>query len=706
MEDDLEYTKILLALMELPFQVGKTLLVDFLNGNYKNKSVIKNRLDELENFDSLGWTKEEIYREIDRLVANGMIEMVQSDYNRFVKVMSLTIKGRNEITNPTLDAKQLKNKIEFKRTEINDEDREKFVALDAFLKSYNDEQKKAIISEAEKILCIAGAGSGKTTVLTKRVEFLVKYRGVSPEKILAITFTRKARQEMERRLFELEIRGVRVHTFNSFCEGILQKHGAEIYGRPIRVQSYGDKILAMNMALGNLGLDMDDALRSYYTEQQRRFKTGNQLSNSFMNDCFSVMDYFKVTGEEEYDFSKDVNNKNRHNAQRIYKITQYLKEHMEMQGLRDYTDQILDAIKFLKVRSDVIPDFEHVLVDEYQDVNAAQVELIHLLKPQNLFAVGDPRQSIFGWRGSEVRYIINFERDYGESEVIHLTKNYRSSKEIVDFMNRSIVDMGLPDLEHHNIFENSVIKILDFDSEDAERKFVIDKILGSDIPRDEIFVLARTNRQLMELSRVMKDRGISHVVKTDEVRNPKDAALGDITLATVHAIKGLEATSVFVIGVNEQNFPCKATDHPAIEMIKTDDYDKIEEEKRLFYVAISRAKEILYLTYSGKKLTYFITDEMRELIGEKVDVSQKMDESTEIVNQNVSNELKSWRSVVSKEKGVPAYVVLSNVVVDEISRKMPTSAEELTKVNGIGPTKLMEYGAKILEIVSTDFDEG
>jgi len=649
-DKNLNYIKILKALMELPFQVGKNLLADFLNGNYKNKSVIKNKLDELYTFDTLNWSKDKIYREIDKLVANGMIELSTSDYNHFIKVLKLTIKGKNEINSPTLLSKQLKNKIVFKKTEVTKDDREKFEALDSFLNGYNDEQKKAIISEAEKILCVAGAGSGKTEVLTKRIEFLVKYKNIPADKILAITFTRKARQEMEKRLDELNVRGVNVHTFNSFCEGILKKYEADIYGVPMRVQNYRDKILAMNMAFGNLGIDMDDALQGYFTPQQRRFKKGNQLANSFMNDCFSIMDYFKVTGEEEYDFSKDVDEKNKYNAQRIYQITKYLKEHMIIQGLRDYTDQLIDATKFLKENDEKIPRFEHILVDEYQDVNAMQIELLGLLlgaargipskmgtgvpsssvahkgvpskmgtpkevpfSSGNLFAVGDPRQAIFGWRGSDINYILNFEKDYGESEVIHLTKNYRSAKEIVEFMNHSIKDMGLPDLEGHHEFK-AKIKVLDFKSESDEMNFVVKKILESDVPREEIFVLARTNRQLMELSQILKKKGISHIVKTDEVKNPKVVMKGDVTLATVHAIKGLEAKKVFVIGCNEQNFPCKTSDHPVIEMIKTNDYDKHEEEKRLFYVAISRAKEILYLTYSGKKPTYFINEDMRKLV--------------------------------------------------------------------------------------------
>lgn len=697
MEEDLSYLHILKALMELPFQVGKNLLADFLTGDYSNKSITKNRLDELDNFDTLSWDKDKIYREVDKLVANGMIEVVTSDYNRFVKILSLTIKGRNEITRPTLPSKKLASKVEFVKTEITDKDRARFEIMGNFLDSFNDEQKKAIISEASNLLCVAGAGSGKTTVLTKRIEFLVKYKDVDPSKILAITFTRKAREEMEKRLFELGVRGVLVHTFNSFCERILRKYGDIIYGRPIRVQSYGDKILAMNMALAGMGISMEDAINGYFTLQQRKFKTGTQMANSFMNDCFSVMDYFKVSGQETYDFSKDADAKNKHNAQRIYRIIQHLKDHMETQGLRDFSDQVIDAIKFMKEYPEHIPQFEHVLVDEYQDVNAMQIDLLGLLKPDNLFAVGDPRQSIFGWRGSNINYILDFEKDHGDAEIVHLTKNYRSAREIVEFMNHSITEMGLPDLEHHNEFENVKIRIMDFDNEEAERNFVIRNIIDGGVPNGEIFILARTNRQLMELSQLMKAKGISHVVKTDEVHNPVDAGEGDVTLATVHAIKGLEAKKVFVIGANEQNFPCKASDHPAIEMVKMDDYNREEEERRLFYVAISRAKEILYVTYSGKKPTYYINDEMLRM-GIPGRIQKTFDSPVEI-NQDLRGELMSWRSVVSEEKGVPAYLVLSNAVIDEIAIIKPSDADELAKVKGIGPAKLIEYGAKILEIV-------
>ena len=168
-----------------------------------------------------------------------------------------------------------------------------------------------------------------------------------------------------------------------------------------------------------------------------------------------------------------------------------------------------------------------------------------------------------------------------------------------------------------------------------------------------------------------------------------------VTLATIHAIKGLEAKKVFVIGASEGNFPCKATDHPAVEMVKADDYDREEEERRLFYVAVSRAREELVVTHT-KKPTYYITSAMRKLAGQKLEVGGRR---SEVVDEGLIGELKSWRSVLSSERGVPAYVVLSNATIDEIVEKMPGDAEELMKVSGIGPEKLMKYGEKILEIV-------
>ena len=393
-ENKLNYLKVLRALKEIPFGVGRKLLIDFLKGDLKNKSIKSNRIFVLDNFGSLKLAEKEIETIIENLIGNGLIEVVRAKDNSFVKLLKLTTRGRNEIFKPKLYANKINNNLISKESEITEADRLIFKELDSFLNGFNEQQKKAIISDKKEILCIAGAGSGKTTVLTKRIEFLVKYRGIEPKKILAITFTRKARQEMQERLMKLKIE-TNVETFNSFSEKILQRYSQLIYKRQVKVISYANKIIAIISALNKQGITMEHAIEQYFSYSQKRNKTHEQLSNIFMNDCFSVLDFFKVKNQELYDFSSEVEIKERQTARMIYEICKYLKDYMKLVGLRDYTDQVLDTINFFKANKEFIPKYEHVLIDEYQDVSAMQVELLDLLNLENIFAVGDPRQKYF-----------------------------------------------------------------------------------------------------------------------------------------------------------------------------------------------------------------------------------------------------------------------------------------------------------------------
>ena len=605
-DESLDYLKILKALLEIPFPVGKNLLTDFLMGKYNNKSITKNNLDELHHFGTLDWERSDISQMLDTLIHKGFIDQTSAPYNEYVKVLSVTLKGQNEIAKPSMNKKRthLDNV-----SEITEDDEKDFDKYQDFLEGYNPEQKKAIVSSSEKILTIAGAGSGKTMVLTKRIEFLIKERGILPEEILAITFTRKARDEMLKRLSKLDVEGVNVHTFNSFCENFLKKHEQEVYGKRMRMMSYADKILALNMALTLLGQDIDSIIEDYFTKSQKENKTKHKLQALFLNDCFSVRDYLKITNQGLDSLSK----KSDENVQIIHEILKTVSEHMGIQGMRDYIDQIIDTVNFFKKYPSKIPQFKHILVDEYQDVNSKQVEILQLLNPKNLFAVGDPRQSIFGWRGSDVNFILNFEKEFEGSEIINLTKNYRSKKKLIKFMNESIRLMNFKDLES-TIDGKSEINLINFESEEEEMTFVI-KMLKEAENLQDFFVLARTNRQINELSKRLHILKVPHILKTDEIKS-KDSEEGKLTLATIHSIKGLESKNVIVMGCNNYNFPCRASDHPVIEAVKTETYDKNEEEHRLFYVAISRAKDNLYLTYSGKNPTYFINQKMMDIINE------------------------------------------------------------------------------------------
>ncbi len=603
------YIQVLRAINEIPFGVGRKLLTAVLQGDDSNASIRRNKLQNLIVFGSLAYDDQEISEVIQILECDGFIAY-KSYANKPWKVLSLTNKGSKELDNPSFYRKK-EAKQTFSLAEISESDMELFKQFDFYLNRFNLEQKKAITSTKDKILCVAGAGSGKTTVLTTRIDFLLKFRSVSPNKILAITFTRKARVEMMERLAELGHKDVKVETFNSFSEKILKKYNDIIYGKRVRMMSYGDKIRFFREALASLSISPKGAVENYFKKQQLKTKTPDQLFNIFMNDCFFIVDYYKSKGKEVEDFSKEADNVL--NAKMVYTLCKYIEARMRNEGLRTHMDQIVDTINFFKTYKSYIPQFEHILVDEYQDVNDLQIELIALLKAPNLFCVGDPRQSIFGWRGSNIKYILDFQKQYEDSEVVSLRKNYRSSKVIVNFMNEAIRPMALPKLDSDKNGGKKV-KLINFKNEDVEFEFVLQSILASSVARKDIFVLARTNRQLTNLSRLFNERGISHITKGDDTKMV-EASEGQVTLATVHAIKGLEAEMVFVIGCTMNNFPCKGSEHPVVDLIKIDEYDKEEEERRLFYVALSRAREQLYLTYSGRRHSYYITEAMKKQMG-------------------------------------------------------------------------------------------
>lgn len=689
--NDVDYLIVLKAVKELPFNVGKKLLIDFLRGNDEHPSISNNRLDTLRTFGGLSYEEEELEELIDSLLREGYLEYGTVQQNKYWKVIKLTIKGIKELKDPKRSAKNISQKIKDNKTSISEQDKAAFNEFGFFLEKYNNDQKKAIISPSEKIICIAGAGSGKTSVLTKRIEFLIKFRTIPPSKILAITFTRKAKEEMIRRLEKEGISDVRIETFNSFCEKILNIHEKKIYEKQVKVMSYKEKILSVRKALYELNISAEKAIKTYFSDSQIRAKTQEQLLLSFVNDIFMVLDYLKSKKRILEDLlNPDVSD--RDSAELLYKICNHVEAQMKEQGFRDYADQLMDTIKFFKENKEFIPKFEHVLVDEYQDVNSIQIELLDILNPKNIFCVGDPRQSIFGWRGSDIKYILNFSDRYKDAEIITLTKNYRSTKYIVDLMNKEIKKLSLPDIESINEGDKD-IRLINFEAESTEYEFVVQRILHSNIPREEIFILARTNRQLKEISDILNQYEIKHILKNDEINRSIEAKKGEVTVATIHAIKGLEAKMVFVIGCNSMNFPCKASDHPATEIIKVEEYDKEEEERRLFYVAISRAMSSLYLTYTGKSPTYFITEDMKKAISQRNEKEKHSDIS-------VVQKLKEWRLEKSKAEGVPPYIIMKDETINELNEKLPVIASDLNDIKGLGPTRIRRFGKELLKILN------
>ncbi|MCB9361868.1 ATP-dependent DNA helicase UvrD2 [Candidatus Woesearchaeota archaeon] len=698
-----DYLQILQAIKDIPFPVGRKFLIEYLQGKSTHDAIKRQRLDRAESFGALAYDRDEISPLIDLLLMNSMIEQRPLTQNRFIKVLHITAKGESELREPSLHKRKIF--YEEKQTSITGQEQELFIALDPFLHKYNDLQKKAIISPANKLLCIAGAGSGKTTVLTKRIEYLVTYQSIDPKKILAITFTRKARQEMQKRL---PMTDCHIETFNSFCEKLLKRHNDLIYDKPMQVIAYRDKYRILYRALETLGMSMDRVLALYFSDVQRRGKTPEQLQGIFVNDLFFLRDYFKFKRMPLTTDAFHIERGHEQSFNMVLSICNYIEAYMKKKGLRDFADQLLDTIDLFTKHSDTIPKFEHILVDEYQDVNNTQIELLELLAPPNLFCVGDPRQSIFGWRGSNIAHILNFEDKYPDAEVVALTTNYRSEQHIVELMNTSIRTLSLPDLassfkEEHNIH----IKVAA--SEADEFAYILRQIEDTDLPRNEIFILARTNRKLTDLRDFLNRQKIPHAIKSEELHTTMHISKEQIILATIHAIKGLEAEMVFVIGCTPSNFPCKSSDHPIIDMVKVEEYDKFEEERRLFYVAISRAKRCLHITYV-KSHTLFLTDEMRALIApNKVQkttskaaksISKAILMSDEPPDQSILSKLKAWRAAQSKRRHIPPYMVMQDKTLEHLCKVLPKKKEALQGIYGLGAAKIEKYGDELINLIN------
>ena len=697
---------VLLTMEEVPFGMGRRLLTDHLRGR-ENAKTVKLRLERYSTFGDLGGHEdEEIRRLLTYLEAQGYLT-IRKEQGRY-PVYTLTPKGEEELREPKLEldlnnlqereAQQQELENPFKeKTNITEQERALFEAIGDFFPAFNDEQRKAVTSPAKKILCVAGAGSGKTSVLTKRIAFLTSYKSVPPERILAITFTRKARKEMQERLAKLLPQAhVKVETFNSHCEKELQRKGGLIYDKEVRMMSFKEHYALLLELLKRQGMSPAAMVERYFTKRQRQGKDDKTLFFSFAYDFNALLDKLRLSEDTPRKLRERIKSNQQHAplALLLLDLAEDYAQALEERGLRDYTDQIIDTIKLYEKHPEAIPRYEHVLVDEYQDVNDQQIRLLELLAPENLFVVGDPRQSIYGWRGSRMSHIIGFPEKHPQAEIIQLTKNYRSARRIVELCNKTIRSTGYADLEATTGDEGDV-GLHYHASEDAQAQAVTKSVKEHPGARKEIFVLARTNKALEKYRQHFDAHGIKYLLRTDELkRTGVDPTQDQVTLATVHAIKGLEAQHVHLISASSTNFPCKASDHPVMDLFGLqEDYDSYAEELRVLYVALSRAKKTLQVHYTGS-LTPFLPQEATKDYRKQRQTTLAKRRSTD--DNALMMRLRQWRYRQSQAQGCPAYVICPDKTLEALIDQQPSTIDDLYGIPGMGAARIEQYGEDLL----------
>jgi DNA helicase-2/ATP-dependent DNA helicase PcrA len=292
------------------------------------------------------------------------------------------------------------------------------------LSTLNQQQREAVTQTDGPLLILAGAGSGKTRVITVRIAYLIAERGVAPYNILAVTFTNKASQEMRERVERL-LEGERltsaplISTFHSLCVRILRQHIEALeagYTRSFTIYDQDDSARLIKACIKDLGYD------------------DKQLGPRAVQGAISSA---KNRGEDSDAYKARVEYGDEKRAA-IARVFQLYEERLVNNNALDFDDLLIKTVQLLRrvpeVRARYNDKFRYILVDEYQDTNTLQFALIRFLteKQQNICVVGDEDQSVYKWRGADITNILNFEQHYPDAKVIRLEQNYRSTQNILD----------------------------------------------------------------------------------------------------------------------------------------------------------------------------------------------------------------------------------------------------------------------------------
>ena len=288
------------------------------------------------------------------------------------------------------------------------------------LSQLNAQQRLAVETTEGPLLILAGAGSGKTRVITYRIAYLIESVGVSPDSILAVTFTNKAASEMAERVEKLVggtlLRQPLISTFHSFCVRVLRRDIEalkDVFRRDFVIYDESDQQMVVKAAMRRLGLD----------DKQTKPSAVLARISWAKNHMLDPMEVYRSAADPK--------------TERVAHIYEIYRQELRKANALDFDDLLLQALRLLRdvseVREKYQRRFEYILVDEYQDTNRPQYELMRLLAGgrHNLCVVGDEDQSIYSWRGADIRNILEFEQDFPEARIVRLEQNYRSTQNIL-----------------------------------------------------------------------------------------------------------------------------------------------------------------------------------------------------------------------------------------------------------------------------------
>jgi DNA helicase-2/ATP-dependent DNA helicase PcrA len=619
------------------------------------------------------------------------------------------------------------------------------VDVERIFAGLNPEQRRAVEAVRGPVCILAGAGSGKTTTITRRIANQVAVGAFRADQILAVTFTDKAAGEMRGRLEALGAAGVTARTFHSAALAQLHRLGG---GPP------GKIVASKALPLRHIGNTLP---RPY------RFRPAGDLATEVewaKNRRLTPSTYLTGLGDHVPPIPPDL----------MVRVFREYERRKTEGGFVDFEDLLELAIRLFDDDPHAVEvvreRFRAFTVDEYQDVNLLQQTLLERLLgvSDELCAVGDDYQSIYAFTGATPQYLLTMRDRFPGATVVRLEANYRSTPQVLELANRIVPRLGGAEKVLRATFADGPEPDLrSFATRDEECAFVVERIRAlrdGGVRLEEIAVLCRTNARLADFEEPFHDaeipfqgaallgreaarrllrelrkhdykavaaavRGLAEdagwlehppeklgereVVRQadlrrlvrlaeafdDGVRTTRDfvadlerrfGSTGEerrgVHLLTLHGAKGLEFEAVLLPRVEEKELP--------IRQAKTD--AEIAEERRLLYVGITRAKRQLALTWCGRPSRF-----LAELGVEARPAVQRREPEPD---DPLYAALKRWRLERASADELPAYVVFHNSTLAEIATRRPRDLGELGAVPGVGPTKLQRYGRDVLAVLS------
>jgi ATP-dependent DNA helicase UvrD/PcrA len=617
------------------------------------------------------------------------------------------------------------------------------------LDGLNPEQQRAAEAVRGPVCILAGAGSGKTTTITRRIAFQVASGAVRSDQILAVTFTDKAAGEMRARLERLGVAGVEARTFHSAALSQLRRARGDASGRILSTKA---------LLLRQIGNTLPPPFR---------FRPAGDLATEVewaKNRRLTPQTYRDGLGAHEPPIPEDL----------MATVFREYERRKQASGLIDFEDLLELAVQMYEedewALAALRERYTAFTVDEYQDVNLLQQSLLELWLGlrDDLCAVGDDYQSIYGFTGASPEWLLGLAARFPQATVVRLEENYRSSPQVLALANRLVPKLGGAEKTLRATRPGGPEpELRGFDSPEAEGAWVLERVQAlhaEGVPYEEMAVLMRLNarsvdfeelfadaeipfqgaallardgaRQLLkglrgagfgslaqEVRRVAIQQGLVEPVpdgvgerelvrQADLARLCKLAeefddgartveqwvewlrarfdhgAQGGVHLLTLHRAKGLEFDAVFLPRVEEKELPCK----PAMRVPA-----QLAEERRLLYVGITRARKHLALTWAAGKPSRFLL----ELGVQAAPPPAARKPRVEEPDDPMYVALKEWRLKRAKADEIPAYVVFHNSTLAEIAARRPSTIAELSSVPGVGPAKLERYGRDVLDALAS-----